>query len=785
MSQGLLTGALRDMAGHPGELPNTWKCRKRDGQCVPFDESKIAAALERCFQAIKMPETKRRDEVAAVLNAVLAYLWSNRRHLSKDLCFDVETVQRVVISEIWGRRLFEAAELYQNYREEHRKLRQSRPISPEYAAAVAEDAKHFPSPLQYYQFISKFSRWNDERNRRETWREACFERIMPWFRGLSRVKLSENEWQELGNSLYSLETCCAMRVVQMAGPALERCHSGAYNCAYLPLCDLRSFSELLYILMQGSGVGFSVEDEYVSRLPRIRKQKVPVVRHSFVVPDSTEGWCDGLTFGVDRWFDGEDVWFDVSQIRPAGIRLKTKGGRASGPGPFLEMISFARKLILSRQGKVLSDLDCHDLACVIAKIVQVGGVRRASCISLSDLTSRLMRDAKSGPWYDVAKWRSMANNSAVYHETPDAVTFMEEWLSLAKSGAGERGIFNRQAVERAMPKRRSRQVPWPPDFDIMDGPLKSIFFGINPCGEILLRPFEFCNLSMAIARPWDTGESLKGKVRLATYWGCMQKTATNFRYIRSEWKKNCEEEALLGVDITGHADCHLLHPGAPGRAELIRELAEIVARTDRELSERFGVNVSAANTCIKPGGDSGVFFDCASGVSPRFSKYQVRWVRESIHSPVAHLLKDEGVPWATAPEDEALLVFAFPKRAPDGSLVRDDMNALQQLENWLEWKRHWAEHSVSCTVYVDDHEWMDVGAWVLKHFDEITGLSFLPKDNGAYAYAPNYELTAEDYAEVVAGFPELHWAKLCRYETEDQTMSPQTYACVGGSCERG
>ncbi len=742
----------------PEQIAAGWKCKKRNGATVDFNVEKIRTAIRKCFATVN-PE-------AAIFIEPITRAVVNNLLMSKNTQPSVEDVQRLILAQLWSNELFACAEHYQNYREQHRLQREKHAGVIAQAEAVAEDAQHFPNPISYYQFLSKFARWDDGKQRRETWKE-CKDRVMGWFKNLPRVKLSDAEWQELDDSLFQHETCCAMRVVQMAGPALERCHVGAYNCAYTAIRDLRSFAEFLYVLMAGGGCGFSVEDQYVSQLPRIARQKVPAVKHNYRVKDSTIGWCDALLYGLERWVDGEDVWFDVIDVRPKGARLKTKGGRASGPGPLLELLCFARKLIMSRQGRVLTDLDCHDLCCMIGRIVQVGGVRRAATISFSDLDSINIRDCKSGNWYQNHRYRSMANNSAVYEGRPDIDTYLAEMTALVKSKSGERGIFNLKATLDQMPFRRERRL------DIRG----------NPCGEINIRPDQFCNLSILVARPWDTRESLLKKVRIAAYWGCMQKTATDFQYLRPTWRANCEEEALLGVDITGHADCPLLRFGAPGRAELLRELRDEVRRIDIELSRRFGVRESAANTCVKPSGDSAVFFDCASGCSPWFNDFILRWVRESADGPIAKFLIAEGVPYAPAPEDPSLLVFGFLRKAPEGSTIRHQMTAIDQLNNWWEWKSNWAEHSVSCTVYVDDHEWPGVMAWCYENFDKITGLSFLPRDNGSYTYPPNEEVNAEKYAELEASFPSLSWGKLAYYEDGDQTVSSQTPACVGGSCE--
>lgn len=735
---------------------------KRDGRKEEFSSKKIAEAVRKCFiNGTYLPEESGRVVGEQIALSVLNILRKEAKNV------DVETLQRLVIQQLWANSHFDAAEHYTLYREERRKRREQEPISQEHFQQIEEDSKHFPTDLQYYQFLGKFSRWREKDARRETWKETC-ERVFNWLKKLPLVKdkITQEEWNSLFDAMHSLEVSPAMRVVQMAGPALDRCNVGALNCAYAPIIDLFSFVELLYVLMQGTGMGFSVESEYISQLPRVKKQKAKKVVYKHIVEDSTEGWCDAYYFGLQKWFAGEDVEFDNSRVRPAGARLKTKGGRASGPEPLRELLTFAKTLILKKQGNYLSDLDCHDLCCMTGKIVQVGGVRRASCISLSDLDSQEMRTCKTGNWWEKSIYRTMANNSACYDEKPEAVEFLEEWLSLAKSGSGERGIFNRVAVLKGLPSRRKK---WK--------------FGGNPCLEIILRPNQFCNLSIVVAKGYDTEESLLKKVELAAFFGVIQSTATDFKYIREDWKVNCEEERLLGVDVTGHADCPLLRFGAPGRKELLNKLKQRVADTAEQLCKRLSINRSAADTCVKPGGDSGVFFDCASGVSPRFSEYQVRWVRESIHSPIAKYLKDEGVSWAVAPEDKSLLVFAFPKKAPEGVTLRNDLTALQQLENWLEWKTCWAEHSVSATIYVESHEWIEVGNWVYQNFDSISGLSFLPKDNGNYRYAPNEEITREEYEKMVDSFPKLNWAKLSRYEKEDMTEASQTYACSSGTCE--
>lgn len=771
LTAGFENGITRKLVHLSPELTSAnWTLKKRDGSSVSFDTSKIRKVLYKCFHSSELKvrtQITSAEEDTIVTKIVTAVV--NSIEATKKTTTDVESVQRLVIAQLWAEGLFNEAEHYQNYREQRRKQRLASPVAPDVAARVLEDQKHLPTSLAYYQFMSKFSRWNYELKRRETWKEAVHDRVMPWFKRIPRAvgKLSEAEWSELTSYMYNLKASPAMRVIQMAGPALDRCNVGVYNCAYQPISDLFSFSEMLYILMQGTGEGFSCESEYVDELPRIKKHKGKKP-DTLIVEDSTESWCSTYHEYLQRLWDGHDVNVDTSLVRKKGSRLKTKGGRSSGPEPFIELLAFAKTMVASRQGRYIDDIDAHDLSCMTGKIVQVGGVRRAAEISLSDLSSTKMRTAKSGNWWEASRHRSMANNSAVY-DYPEGVPvelFMEEWLSLVKSKSGERGIFNRRAAQKHRPKRR-----------------RLAKFGCNPCAEIILRPYEFCNLTMVIARPDDTPETLKKKVRIATIFGKLQSLCTDFKYIRKDWHDNCEEEMLLGVDITGHADCPILRVGAPGRAALLRELNKVVQDTDVEFSARFGVPVSAANTTVKPGGDSAVFFDCASGVSPWFSAYQIRWVRESINSPVAQFLIDSGVPHAPAPEaPESLYVFGFPRKAPVGATLRNDMSAEVQFFNWLEWKQNWAEHSVSATIYVEEHEWPKLGGLVYDHIDHITGLSFLPKDNGTYTYAPNEELTEEKYNKFVETFPDLNWAKLGEYESEDMTEGSQTFACVGDKC---
>lgn len=740
-----------------------FKVLKRAGRNEDFKVDKIKKAIRRALiNGGDWPSDSETEVyVDKVANAVCSLIV--KANSTNEV--SVEDIQKYVIQQFWIDNMDRVATHYTLYKEERRKAREADPIDPEIREMIASDAKHFGEPIQYFQLITKFARWNESKKRRETWQEVC-DRVIGWFKKQPKAKsLTKENWDELYNYLYTLKASPAMRVIQMAGPPLDRCNVGVFNCSYLPISDLFSFVELLYILMQGTGAGFSVESHNIEHLPRIKRQKGGE-KTKHVIEDSTEGWCDALKLGLETWFEGGDVEFDFSKIRAAGAKLFTKGGRSCGPDPLKDLLRFARDLILKRQGKYFTELDCHDMACMIGKIVQVGGVRRAALISLSDLNTSEMREAKSGSWWQNHVYRSMANNSAVYDSKPTATAFMEEWLSLAKSGSGERGIFNRDGVLKMLPKRR-----------------KKAKFGTNPCAEIILRPYEFCNLTIVIARPDDTPETLKEKIRVATIFGTLQASCTNFKYIRQTWRDNCEEEALLGVDITGQMDCPLLRPGSPGREKLLEDLKEVVAKTNEEWAKKIGINRAAADTCVKPSGDSSQFFNCGSGIHAWFGKYFIRRVRERKDSPVARMLMDQGVPWMVAPEDPSLLCFEFPRKAPEGALTRHDQTAIDQLENWMVWKKHFAEHSVSATIYVEENEWLEAGVWVHKHFDEVSGVSFLPRDNGTYTGTPYEEINEEEYNKRLAALPEIDWSKLVRYETDDMTVGSQTLACTAGGCE--
>ncbi len=631
--------------------------------------------------------------------------------------------------------------------------------------SVADSTSVFKTQLQEFVYMNTYSRWIPSLKRRETWPETVM-RTITFLEANCKVKFELSEWDEMADAMLNLEALPSMRCVQMGGPALERDNTGVYNCAYLAIDSVDSFAELLYILMQGTGCSFSVEDRYVSKIPKVRKQRSTNGKLQHIIGDSTEHWCDALKLGINTWLTGGDVVFDYTLIRPAGSVLRTKGGRSAGPQPLKDLLEFTKRTILARQGKKLTTLDCHDIACYVGYIVQVGGVRRSAELSLSDLDDTDIAGCKNGEFWNKHPQRSMSNNSAVFEEKPTSTEFMEEWLNLAKSGTGERGIFNRKCT---IPERR-----------------KPAEFGINPCAEILLRNKQFCNLSICVARPDDTENDLIRKVRIATMFGTAQATLTHFPYLSRKWAENCQEEMLLGVDVTGQRDCKALQEHPQG-TYILENLKRIVIETNKILSERFGLNQSVATTCIKPSGNSSQLLDCSSGLHVRYAPYYIRRVRVGAYTPVARLLKDSGVPFfpeTGQSEDTAtVLVFEFPVKAPESAVCRNDVTAKDQFEYWLMNKTYYTEHSASCTIYVEDHEWLSLGALVYDNWDKLSGLSFLPKSDHIYLLAPYQDLTESEYRDRISKFPVIDWSKLCDYEASDETTTSLDFACVSGSCE--
>ncbi len=623
----------------------------------------------------------------------------------------------------------------------------------------------------YQKFIaySRYSRWLDDEGRRETWEEIV-DRYLHWMISHLYDKHQYLVSEELGAELYhamvNLEVMPSMRCLMTAGPALDRTHVAGYNCAYLVTDNPRAFDEAMYILMCGTGVGFSVERQYTDKLPIISGRQVEL-KPTIVVPDSKEGWADSLRRLISYLYDGVTPEWDLSKLRPAGARLKTFGGRASGPEPLEDLFHFVVSTFTKAQGRRLTPLECHDVMCKIADVVVVGGVRRSAMISLSDLNSEEMRHAKHGSWWETEPQRGLSNNSAVYLGRPSTGEFLREWQSLYDSKSGERGIFNREAsvLQAARSGRRDT------NFD----------FGTNPCSEIILRPNQFCNLTEVVVRSGDDVTSLGRKVRLATTLGTFQSTLTDLKYLRNIWRKNTEEERLLGVSLTGILDnCDLV-----GRPDWLDELRLIAIDTNAAMAERLGINASTAITCVKPSGTVSQLVDSASGIHPRHSPYYIRTVRGDIKDPLTKFMIDQGVPNepdVTKPQDT--VVFSFPHASPKGAITRGDVSAEDHLDLWRMFQEHWCEHKPSITVNVKDDEWVGVAGWVWENFNVLSGVAFLPYSEHTYRQAPYQECTEEEYKAMLAKMPKaVDWSALATYEQTDNTTGSQEYACSSGFCE--
>ena len=633
-------------------------------------------------------------------------------------------------------------------------------------------------PTEYQNFIhlSRYSRWLEEEGRRETWDETIaryFDFFEEHLQDNNNYKVTKNDRKQLEDAILNQAIMPSMRSLMTAGEALKRDNVSGYNCAYTSAGRVRSFDEILYVLMCGTGMGFSVERGFITKLPTIAED-FEDSDTTIVVQDSKLGWAKAYKELTSLLIGGQVPQWDLSKIRPAGERLKTFGGRASGPDPLDDLFNFTINTYKKASGRKLNSIECHDVICKIAEIVVVGGVRRSALISLSSLTDERMRSAKTGQWWYENGQRALSNNSVAYKCKPEIGTFMEEWVSLYKSKSGERGIFNREAAQKTVEKLGDRRDP---NYD----------FGVNPCSEIILRDREFCNLSEVVIRKGDTLETLKEKVKLATVLGTWQSTLTNFRYLSSEWKKNCEEERLLGVSLTGIMDNDLTNgnKGGDKLIEVLEELRKVAIDTNKVWAKKFKINESAAITCVKPSGTVSQLVDASSGIHARHSDYYIRTVRADIKDPLCQFMKDKGFPCepdVTKPEHT--MVFSFPMESPKTSIFRDDKTAIEQLEHWLLYQRYWCEHKPSVTISVKEYEWMEVGAWVYKHFDEVSGVSFLPYSDHVYRQAPYQDCTKEEYKELLKQMPkDVNWGELGDYEKEDNTSGSQTYACSGGACE--
>ncbi len=621
--------------------------------------------------------------------------------------------------------------------------------------------KELPTIYQTIISKSRYARYIPELKRRETWEETV-SRLMNYIH--RKVELDNKTFDDIYWAIFNLEVMPSMRLLMAAGEACDRDNISAYNCSYLAVNNKRAFSEALYILMNGTGVGFSCERQEIAKLPTI-PDNIEYIDDIIVIGDSKLGWAKAYKKLIGALFGGEIPTFDFSRIRPAGARLRTFGGRASGPEPLKKLFDFTVETFKQAKGRKLNSLEVHELMCMIGEIVVVGGVRRSALISLSNLTDRRMREAKMGAWYNDKPHLGLSNNSVAYTEKPDAETFLEEWLSLVKSKSGERGIFNRVAAQRQAVKAGR------------DGTLN---YGCNPCSEIILRDKQFCNLTEVVVRSSDTISDLQRKIKMATILGTIQSTLTNFQFLSDDWKKNTEEERLLGVSLTGIMDCKLTSEPNP---EMLENLKQITKETNSEWASKFNIPPSASITCVKPSGTVSQLVDSASGIHARHNPYYIRTIRMDKKDPIYQFLKDKGI----SVEDEAYrpdstAVFSFPIKAPDGAVCRNDKTAIEQLELWLIYQRHFCDHKPSVTISVKEEEWPEVGAWVWKYFDEVSGISFLPFSNHTYVQAPYQDCTESRYNEMLNEMPkDIDWSLFI--EIDDNTEGTQTLACSAGGCE--
>jgi ribonucleoside-triphosphate reductase (thioredoxin) len=641
-------------------------------------------------------------------------------------------------------------------------------------------------PTDYQTFIatSRYARWIEDEQRRETWGETVaryFDYMENHLANKHSYAMSDELRAELEEAVLNQDIMPSMRALMTAGPALDRCHVGGYNCSYVPVDSPRAFDETMYILMCGTGVGFSVERHNIEKLP-IVNEDMHETDTVIKVGDSRPGWAKSLRELISLLYAGQIPKWDTSEVRPAGARLKTFGGRASGPAPLENLFNFCIKKFKGAAGRRLYPIECHDIMCKIGEVVVVGGVRRSALISLSNLNDDQMAHAKSGQWWDEPQkniyregQRALANNSVAYKEKPQMGTFMREWLSLYESGSGERGIFNRQSAQKQAAKNGRRDAEQD--------------FGTNPCSEIILRPYQFCNLSEVVVRASDTQQTLTEKVRLATILGTFQSTLTDFKYLRKIWKTNTEEERLLGVSLTGIMDNAMMsgksaHLGMNIGATL-NALKEQAVVTNTAMSEQLGIPQSAAITCVKPSGTVSQLVDSASGIHARHNPYYIRTVRADNKDPVTQFMISQGIPAEPdVTKPDSTTVFSFPMKAPTGAVCRNDMTAIEQLELWLTYQRHWCEHKPSVTITVKEHEWMEVGSWVYEHFDEVSGISFMPFSDYVYQQAVYQDCTVEEYGEMLKQMPKsIDWVKLQEFEKEDHTSGGRELACSAGVCE--
>ena len=758
------------------EINKITSIRNREGEIIPFNLEKIIDAVHKAFIATSEGTENDAQNVANKVFNKLNHL--GLEYKEKDFIPTVEMVQDFVEAELMDLGYHATAKSYILYRSKRAELRKEVGTIPtENKKVFDESSSYFVSFYEEFIFYRTYSKWQDNLGRRETWVETI-DRFIAYMKENLGDKLTAEEYSIVREGILKQEVCPSMRLLWSSGEACRKTNVWAYNCSFIAPSAWQDLGEVMYILMCGAGLGFSVESETVQKFPQIRRQTGKKLATHFV-EDSKEGWADAFVLACRTWADGYDIDFDYSKVRPAGARLKTAGGRASGPQPLIDLINFSKTKILARQGKRLTNIDLHDIICQIGLIVVAGGVRRSALISLSDIDDESMRKSKQGQFWVENGQRSMANNSAVYNQKPSASEFLNEWIELIKSGTGERGIFNRGGLMTQLPKRRIDN--WKKAGIIDDQNVIVGLPGSNPCGEITLRSKQFCNLTSMVVRPNDSVEELKRKVRIATILGTYQATLTNFGYLSKEWKDNCDEEALLGVSITGYYDNKIIRT-----EEVLNVLREHAIETNLDYSKKFGINHSTCITTIKPHGNSGQLLYVGSGMHPWYAKYFIRRVRIATNDPLFQLIKDQGVPskaevgYSTA--NSTVAVLEFPIKAPEDAITRNEVTAIDLLEEWKRLKVNYIEHNPSVTIYVGADEWIKVANFVYENWDIVGGLSFLPRSEHVYQLAPYEEITKEEYEKRVKEIKHIDFSKLMYYEQDDNTTGAKEFACVSGVC---
>lgn len=751
---------------------------KRDGRIVPFDLEKIVNATWKGMNSVNEGSM---EEARVVANQVFAELIRIKRKFNNFIP-TVEGCQDIIEQELMRGDYVKAAKHYVLYREERAKLRAVGVEVPENVRKLSHDSKkYFRNALGEFVYYRTYSRWIDAENRRETWIETV-DRYMSFMRDNVGNKLKDAEYSDIREYILNQWAIPSMRLLQFSGPAAKRTNVCGYNCAYIAPESFQDLSEIMYVSMNGTGIGYSAESANVQKFPQIQIQTGEKLK-TFVVPDSKEGWCNAFVVGATAWASGKDIDFDFSLIRPLGARLKIGGGKASGPEPLSRLLNFTRRVMIDRQGRRLRNIDIHDIICMMGECIVSGGVRRSALISLSDLDDTDIRDAKRGAFYMTHPHRSLANNSAVYINKPSNEEFLKEWMALVESRSGERGIFNRGSLASSLPERRIKTLKGYKGYFDSTGKHIVGLIGVNPCGEIILQSKQFCNLSEVVARAEDTEKTLMKKIRIASILGTYQSMLTHFEYLSKEWKENCEKERLLGVSITGQWDCPAVR-----KPEVMRRLRDEAIKVNVEFAKRFGINESTAVTCVKPSGNGSQTFDCSSGMHPRHAKYYIRRARIASTDSLFHMLKDQGVPYypevGQTLENATTYVLEFPVKAPVGTTTfKNDMTAIEQLEYWKMVKVNFTEHNPSVTISVGNDEWIAVANWVYENWDIVGGLSFLPREDHVYKLAPYEEIDEKTYKELAKRIEHIDYSKIMTYEKQNETDLKKELACVSGVCE--